>query len=73
VKSIITLPTASMSSREAIVDHSEIVNNPLESPSGMSDTRVTCTIDLTAKGKQFGTLRVPRSVSQWSSLWVPIV
>ena len=34
VKSIITLPTASMRSREAIVDHSEIVNNPLESPRG---------------------------------------
>ena len=32
VKSIITLPTASMRSREAIVDHSAIVNNPLESP-----------------------------------------
>ena len=39
----------------------------------MSDSRVTCTIDLTAEGKQFGTLRVPRSVSQWSSLWIPIV
>src|SRR5687767_5617152 len=40
---------------------------------GMGDTRVTCTIDLTAEGKQFGQLRVPRSVSQWSGLWVPIV
>jgi predicted deacylase len=39
----------------------------------MSDSRVVCTIDLTGDGKQFGTLRVPRSVSQWSSLWVPIV
>jgi predicted deacylase len=39
----------------------------------VGDTRVSCTIDLTAEGKQFGTLRVPRSVSQWSSLWVPIV
>jgi N-alpha-acetyl-L-2,4-diaminobutyrate deacetylase len=60
-------------SREAIVDHSEIVNNPLESPAGMSDTRVSCTIDLNAEGKQFGTLRVPRSVDQWSGLWIPIV
>jgi N2-acetyl-L-2,4-diaminobutanoate deacetylase len=73
VKSIITLATSSMSSREAIVDHSQIVNNPLESPAGMSDTRVACTIDLSADGKQLGTLRVPRSVSQWSSLWIPIV
>jgi N-alpha-acetyl-L-2,4-diaminobutyrate deacetylase len=39
----------------------------------MSDTRVSCTIDLTADGKQFGTLRVPRSSNQWSSLWIPIV
>jgi predicted deacylase len=39
----------------------------------VSETRVTCTIDLTAEGKQFGQLRVPKSVSQWSSLWVPIV
>jgi predicted deacylase len=39
----------------------------------MSDSRVVCTIDLTRDGKQFGTLRIPRSVSQWSSLWVPIV
>jgi predicted deacylase len=38
----------------------------------MSDSRVVCTIDLSGDGKQFGTLRVPRSVSQWSSLWVPI-
>ena len=39
----------------------------------MSDTRVSCTIDLTADGKQFGTLRVPRSSNQWSSLWIPVV
>jgi N-alpha-acetyl-L-2,4-diaminobutyrate deacetylase len=39
----------------------------------MSDSRVTCTIDLTAEGKQFGTLRVPKSISQWSSLWIPVV
>jgi predicted deacylase len=39
----------------------------------MGDTRVSCTIELDADGKQFGTMRVPRSVSQWSSLWVPIV
>jgi len=39
----------------------------------MSDSRVTCTIDLTTDGKQFGTLRVPRSSNQWSSLWIPIV
>ena len=39
----------------------------------MSDTRVSCTIDLAAEGKQFGTLRVPRSSNQWSSLWIPIV
>ena len=39
----------------------------------MSDSRVTCTIDLAAQGKQFGQLRVPRSSNQWSSLWVPIV
>jgi predicted deacylase len=73
VKSIITLPTASMRSREAIVDHSAIVDNPLESTAGMSDTRVSCTIDLTAEGKQFGTLGVPRSSNQWSRLVVPIV
>src|SRR5918994_3641838 len=36
-------------------------------------TRVSCTIDLTAEGKQFGTLRVPRSSNQWSDLCVPIV
>jgi len=39
----------------------------------MGDTRVSSTVDLDAEGKQFGTLRVPRSVSQWSSLWIPIV
>ena len=39
----------------------------------MSDSRVTCTIDLDAQGKQFGQLRVPRSSNQWSGLWVPIV
>ncbi len=39
----------------------------------MSDSRVVCTIDLTAKGKQFGTLGVPRSSNQWSDLTVPIV
>src|SRR5215217_8082156 len=39
----------------------------------MSEGRVTCTIDLTAEGKQFGALRVPRSSNQWSSLVVPIV
>jgi N2-acetyl-L-2,4-diaminobutanoate deacetylase len=39
----------------------------------MGETRVSCTIDLAADGKQFGTLRVPRSISQWSSLWIPIV
>ena len=72
VKSIITRPTASMRSREAIVDHSAIVDNPLESPA-VGDTRVSCTIDLSADGKQFGTLRVPRSSNQWSSLDVPIV
>ena len=38
----------------------------------MSDSRVACTIDLTADGKQFGTLRVPRSSNQWSRLDVPI-
>src|SRR5918994_666092 len=36
-------------------------------------TRVSCTIDLTADGKQFGTLGVPRSSNQWSDLTVPIV
>ena len=39
----------------------------------MADTRVSCTIDLTAEGKQFGTLGVPRSSNQWSRLVVPIV
>ena len=39
----------------------------------MSASRVTCTIDLTTVGKQFGTLQVPRSSNQWSSLCVPIV
>jgi predicted deacylase len=39
----------------------------------MGDSRVSWTIDLTAEGKQFGTLRVPRSSNQWSSLWIPIV
>lgn len=39
----------------------------------MSETRVSCTIDLTAEGKQFGTLGVPRSSNQWSRLVVPIV
>jgi N-alpha-acetyl-L-2,4-diaminobutyrate deacetylase len=39
----------------------------------MSDSRVVCTIDLTADGKQFGVLGVPRSSNQWSDLTVPIV
>src|SRR5918993_5631552 len=58
-----------------IVDHSEIVNNPLESPSGMKDSPVSCTIDPTAGGKQVGMLRVPRSSNNagWSGLMIPIV
>lgn len=41
----------------------------------MSDSPVSCTIDLAADGKQFGTLRLPRSSNQsgWSNLWIPIV
>jgi len=41
----------------------------------MSDSPVSCTIDLTADGKQVGTLRVPRSSNEsgWSNLWIPIV
>src|SRR5918998_2793906 len=39
----------------------------------MSDSRVTCTIDLDSQGKQFGELGVPRSSNQWSRLSVPIV
>jgi predicted deacylase len=71
VKSIITLPTSSWAPKE-IVDHSQIVNNPLESPT-VGESRVSCTIDLTAEGKQFGVLGVPRSSNQWSDLTVPIV
>ena len=72
VKSIITLPTSSWGPLKEIVDHSQIVNNPLESPT-VGESRVSCTIDLTAEGKQFGTLGVPRSSNQWSDLTVPIV
>ena len=41
----------------------------------MSDSPVSCTIDLTADGKQLGTLRLPRSSNEsgWSNLWIPIV
>jgi uncharacterized protein len=41
----------------------------------MSDSPVSCTIDLTADGKQVGMLRVPRSSNNagWSNLWIPIV
>jgi len=41
----------------------------------MGESPVSCTIDLTADGKQTGMLRVPRSsnTSGWSSLNVPIV
>jgi N-alpha-acetyl-L-2,4-diaminobutyrate deacetylase len=41
----------------------------------MSDSPVSCTIDLTAEGKQVGMVRVPRSsnLAGWSSLWIPIV
>ena len=41
----------------------------------MSDSPVSCTIDLSADGKQVGTLRVPRSSNEsgWSNLWIPIV
>jgi predicted deacylase len=39
----------------------------------VGESRVSCTIDLTAEGKQFGTLGVPRSSNQWSDLTVPIV
>ena len=41
----------------------------------MSDSPVSCTIDLTADGKQVGMLRVPRSsnVAGWSGLMIPIV
>jgi predicted deacylase len=72
VKSIITLPTSSWGPLKEIVDHSQIVNNPLESPA-VGESRVSCTIDLTAEGKQFGVLGVPRSSNQWSDLTVPIV
>ena len=72
VKSIITLPTSSCGPLKEIVDHSQIVNNPLESPT-VGESRVSCTIDLTAEGKQFGVLGVPRSSNQWSDLTVPIV
>jgi len=41
----------------------------------MTDSPVSCTIDLTAAGKQVGALRVPRSsnVAGWSGLLIPIV
>ena len=39
----------------------------------MGESRVSCTIDLTAEGKQFGVVGVPRSSNQWSDLTVPIV
>jgi predicted deacylase len=41
----------------------------------MGASPVSCTIDLAARGKQSGTLRVPRSSNQsgWSNLWIPIV
>ena len=41
----------------------------------MGDSPVSCTIDLTADGKQVGMLRVPRSsnLAGWSNLWIPIV
>jgi N-alpha-acetyl-L-2,4-diaminobutyrate deacetylase len=41
----------------------------------MSDSPVSCTIDLAAGGKQVGALRVPRSsnVAGWSGLLIPIV
>jgi predicted deacylase len=41
----------------------------------MGESPVSCTIDLSAPGKQVGTLRVPRSSNQsgWSNLWIPIV
>lgn len=41
----------------------------------MSDSPVSCTIDLTAGGKQTGELRLPRSSNEsgWSTLWIPIV
>jgi predicted deacylase len=41
----------------------------------MGESPVSCTIDLSAPGKQVGTLRLPRSSNQsgWSNLWIPIV
>ena len=41
----------------------------------MSDSPVSCTIDLTGAGKQVGMLRVPRSSNNagWSNLWIPMV
>jgi len=65
---------AAESSQAAIVDYSEIVNNPLESPKRMSDSPITCTLDLDAPGKRAGHLRLPRSSNQsgWSTQWIPI-
>jgi predicted deacylase len=41
----------------------------------MSDSPITCTIDLEARGKRFGELRLPRSsnTAGWASTVVPIV
>jgi len=41
----------------------------------MSDSPVSCTIDLAGGGKQAGELRLPRSSNEsgWSNLWIPIV
>lgn len=41
----------------------------------MGDSPVSCTIDLSAAGKQTGVLRLPRSSNEsgWSSMWIPIV
>ncbi|MBA2476930.1 MAG: succinylglutamate desuccinylase/aspartoacylase family protein [Actinobacteria bacterium] len=41
----------------------------------MSDSPISCTVDLDAQGRQLGRLRVPRSTNTagWASVYVPIV
>ena len=58
-----------------IVDYSVIVDNPLTSLAAVSDSPITCTIDLHAPGKQVGQLLVPRSsnTSGWASTTIAIV